>query len=141
MLTINIQQKKFADKVILQNINLSILHNGIYGIVGKNGQGKTTFFKCVMGLEKYEGASFINDTKIELANVAWCPSEPTIYEELTAKEFYEFYRCLLNLEKTDDQFLFDVPENKLIREFSTGMKKKVFLNSIFQKKLSDIFFR
>jgi ABC-2 type transport system ATP-binding protein len=133
MLTINIAQKKFSDKVVLENIHLTIPANGIYGIVGKNGEGKTTLFKCVLGFESYEGESLLNENKIVLHDVAWCPAEPTLYGELTASEFYDFYRLLLDLEKVEAKKLFDVPENKLIREFSTGMKKKTYLNAVFQK--------
>jgi ABC-2 type transport system ATP-binding protein len=32
-----------------------------------------------------------------------------------------------------NNLLFEVPKDKLIREFSTGMKKKVYLNAVFQK--------
>lgn len=133
MLTINILEKKYATQLILEKINLKINTFGIYGLVGKNGQGKTTLFKCILGLEKYKGESYINNSKIALHNVAWCPAEPSIYGELTAKEFYEFYKNLLDLNQTIISPLFEVPENKLIREFSTGMKKKVYLNAIFQK--------
>lgn len=133
MLTINILEKKYATQLILEKINLKINTFGIYGLVGKNGQGKTTLFKCILGLEKYKGESYINNSKIALHNVAWCPVEPSIYGELTAKEFYEFYKNLLDLNQTIISPLFEVPENKLIREFSTGMKKKVYLNAIFQK--------
>ena len=139
MLTINILEKKYSNQVILEKINLKIGEVGIYGLVGKNGQGKTTLFKCVLGLENYLGESFLNSKQIALQNVAWCPSEPTIYGELTAKEFYDYYKHLLDLEKTDSKLLFEIPENKLIKEFSTGMKKKTYLNAIFQKKYSMYF--
>jgi ABC-2 type transport system ATP-binding protein len=133
MLTINILEKKYTTQLILEKINLKIDTFGIYGLVGKNGQGKTTLFKCILGLENYKGESYINNSKIALQNVAWCQAEPSIYGELTAKEFYEFYKKLLDLNETIINPLFEVPENKLIREFSTGMKKKVYLNAIFQK--------
>lgn len=133
MLTINIVEKKYNTQLILEKINLKIDTFGIYGLVGKNGQGKTTLFKCVLGLENYEGESYIYNSKIALQNVAWCPSEPSIYGELTAREFYEFYNNLLDLNEKFTNPLFEVPENKLIRELSTGMKKKVYLNAIFQK--------
>ena len=134
MVTINILEKKYTAQLILDTLSLEIEDNGLYGLVGKNGQGKTTFFKCVLGLENYKGTSYINNSKIELSNVAWCPADPSVYGELTANEFYEFYRNLLDIIPTNNNFLFDIPQEKLIREFSTGMKKKVYLNSIFQKE-------
>ena len=134
MLTINIKEKKYSNKVILENINIHIGEPGIYGLVGKNGQGKTTLFNCVLGLENYIGNCHIYENKIELQNIAWCPTEPSIYKELTANEFYDFYSHLLDLKKSKTKLIFDVIENKLIRDFSTGMKKKTYLNAIFQKE-------
>ncbi len=132
MLDIQIQEKKFGSKVILENIILQILENGIYGFVGKNGQGKTTFFKTILGLTDFDGKIELNSEKLMLKNIAWCPTEPSLYHELTAKEFYDFYRELTNSKKPDDNFLFDIPQNQLIKSFSTGMKKKTYLNAIFQ---------
>ncbi len=134
MLEINILEKKYLYKVVLENVNFSIDSFGIYGLVGKNGEGKTTFFKSILGLEKYLGNCMFNNEKIIMQNIAWCPTEPQVYDELTAKEFYEFFNQLLNLKNCNEPKLFNVPENQLIREFSTGMKKKVYLNAIFQKK-------
>ena len=43
MLQIKIQEKSYSNKPILQDIQLSISQPGLYGIVGANGAGKTTF--------------------------------------------------------------------------------------------------
>lgn len=134
MLTIHIDQKKYADKIILENIKINIEKPGIYGVIGKNGHGKTTLFKCILGLEKFQGSCKINGDNVVLQNAGWVPTEPTIYGELTAKEFYDFYAHLLDLKKTTVNTVFEVPQNQLIREFSTGMKKKTYLNAVFQKE-------
>jgi len=55
MLQIKIQEKSYSNKPILQDIQLSISQPGLYGIVGANGAGKTTFFKCLSSLESFEG--------------------------------------------------------------------------------------
>ncbi len=132
MFNILISEKRFGSKIILENINLKILENGIYGFVGKNGQGKTTFFKCILGLTDFDGKIEFKSEKLILNQMAWCPTEPDLYDELTAKEFYDFYRELTNCKKNNSDFLFDVPENQLLKDFSTGMKKKTYLNAIFQ---------
>ncbi|AWG21338.1 ABC transporter ATP-binding protein [Flavobacterium faecale] len=133
MLQINIVEKKYKDQVVLKEANFHILQNGIYGIVGKNGQGKTTLFKCILGFEPFEGSCTFDNKKIVLQDVAWCPAESPIYEELSPAEFYTFYCSILGIENNQSPKLFDVPEDKLVKEFSTGMKKKAFLNALFQK--------
>lgn len=135
MFQIDIKNKSFKDKTVLENISISLSKNGIYGIVGKNGEGKTTLFRCIMGLTSFDG-SITHATQVSLhGKIAWCPTEPITYNELTAKEFVIFYKELLNIQKNDFQ-LFDVPQNRLIKEFSTGMKKKAYLNAVLQKKYS-----
>lgn len=133
MLKIQIDQKKYGDKIILEDIKINIDKPGIYGVIGKNGHGKTTLFKCILGLERYNGSCFLNQEKLMLQNVGWIPTEPPIYDELTANEFYDFYAHLLDLKRFVFNEIFEVPENQLIREFSTGMKKKTYLNAVFQK--------
>ena len=134
MLDIKIAEKKFGDETILENIDITIHENGIYGFVGKNGQGKTTLFNCILGLTDFTGTILSNNEKIILNQVAWCATEPYLYDELTAQEFYDFYCELTNVKKSTNSFLFEVPENQLIKSFSTGMKKKTYLNAIFQKE-------
>ncbi|MFB9078243.1 ATP-binding cassette domain-containing protein [Flavobacterium procerum] len=134
MLKITIDQKKYKDKSILENINIVINQPGIYGVIGKNGQGKTTLFKCILGLENFNGNCFVNEEKVILQNAGWVPTEPPIYGELTANEFYDFYAHLLDVKTKNNNQIFEVPSNQLIREFSTGMKKKTYLNAVFQKE-------
>lgn len=133
MLKIQIDQKKYGDKIILEDIKINIDQPGIYGVIGKNGHGKTTLFKCILSLERYKGSCFLNQEKLMLQNAGWVSTEPPIYDELTANEFYDFYAHLLDLKTFVFNEIFEVPENQLIREFSTGMKKKTYLNAVFQK--------
>ena len=44
--------KKFGDVTALENVNLSIGRGKIYGIVGRNGSGKTVLFKLITGYLK-----------------------------------------------------------------------------------------
>ena len=46
--------KKY-DKEILKNLNVEFNENKINYIYGRNGIGKTTLFKCIVGLEDFEG--------------------------------------------------------------------------------------
>jgi ABC-2 type transport system ATP-binding protein len=134
MFDILISKKEFGNKIILENINIEIHENGIYGIVAKNGDGKTTLFKCMLSLTPFEGKISFENEAIKSRKVAWCPTEPALYEELSAAEFYDFYRELTSSTSTNSKMLFDVTENQLIKNFSTGMKKKTYLNAVFQNE-------
>ena len=47
------------DRIILDKINLN-LTEGIYGMAGITGSGKTTFIKAILGLIQYEGEILLN---------------------------------------------------------------------------------
>ncbi len=134
MLDISISKKEFGSKIIFENTTITIQENGIYGIVGKNGEGKTTLFKCMLSLTPFEGKISFKSELLKSQKIAWCPTEPALYEELTAAEFYDFYRELTSSTSNNSKMLFDVTENQLIKNFSTGMKKKAYLNAVFQNE-------
>ena len=134
MLDISISKKEFGSKIIFENTTITIQENGIYGIVGKNGEGKTTLFKCMLSLTPFEGKISFENEALKSQKIAWCPTEPALYEELTAAEFYDFYRELTSSTSNNSKMLFDVTENQLIKNFSTGMKKKTYLNAVFQNE-------
>src|SRR5690554_4988060 len=47
--------KGFGDRVLIDNLSFSLPRNGIVGVIGPNGVGKTTLFKTIVGLEPLDG--------------------------------------------------------------------------------------
>lgn len=50
--------KAYGDKLLFDHLNFTLPPNGIVGIIGPNGVGKTTLFKLIMGLEKADTGRF-----------------------------------------------------------------------------------
>ena len=42
--------KKYGRRVIVDNVNISIQKGDIYGLIGRNGAGKTTFMRTCLGM-------------------------------------------------------------------------------------------
>jgi ABC-2 type transport system ATP-binding protein len=83
MITARSLTKKFGDKIAVRDVNLSIDEGEMFGLIGPDGAGKTTFFRMVAGLltptsgtvERRKGASF-----------GFVPQRFAMYEDLSVDE-------------------------------------------------------
>ena len=66
MISINDFTKEFERESLFENLNLVIHPNKKIALVGKNGSGKTTFLRCLVGKEKFEGRIISDGMKISM---------------------------------------------------------------------------
>ncbi len=131
MITVHIPTFSYTDRVILHNISLSLKTGEVYGVVGLNGAGKTTFFQLLGGFLKTKNASLLkNGQPVPRKAIAYMDTELFFYPKLTAHEFLSVFPATNTAYKEEALAeLFVLPLNGLIEEFSTGMKKKLLLLS------------
>ena len=56
-------KKGFGDRVLIEDLSFTLPRNGIVGVIGPNGVGKTTLFKTIVGLEEPDGGEVkVGDT-------------------------------------------------------------------------------
>ncbi len=126
-------------KRALENLNIQVQANEIYGFLGHNGAGKTTTIKILSGIcHATEGSANIFGVPVNKIHsrtkIGFLPENLYFYEYLTAEESLEFYGRLHGLssrearsritEILEDVGLRDVGKNQ-IREFSKGMKQRL----------------
>ena len=131
--------KSYGEKVVLKNIDFTFEEGKIYGLIGRNGAGKTTFFNCLNEDIDIDTGTFLlkdeyGENKLKTDDIGYVISTPTVPEFLTGKEFLTFFleinKDKIKDKKTIDEY-FDLvkidkeDQDKLLKEYSHGMKNKM----------------
>jgi len=136
--------KNIGPKNILENISLSIPKGNICGLIGRNGAGKTSLIKCLMGLWKLDSGTIkINnlDTAFDFKFkefTAFIPDEINIPAYFTINEAVTFYKySFQNFDR--DHFnkllkLYNIDTNEKIKELSRGFKLKLLISLNLARK-------
>lgn len=134
---------KDADDFSVNNLNLIVEENEIFGLLGPNGAGKTTLLSMLCGLIKPTSGRFlINDLSYEKKGtdlkkiIGVVPQEYALYPTLTARENLEYFGSMYGLKGKDlknkvsealDYLGLLKFADKKIDTFSGGMKRRVNL--------------
>lgn len=105
--------KKFNTKIILENANFSANLGEKIAIIGKNGEGKSSFLKALMGTLKLDSGRIIrqNNTSIAMLSQQVSFESSLSVIEAIKKELEEIYQALNEFEKYNEKLAKD-PENK-----------------------------
>lgn len=101
-------QAWYGESHILHNVNLSVSHGEVVTLLGRNGAGRTTTLRAIMGLTgarkgsiKVNGAEIINlpTHKIAHHGIGYCPEERGIFSSLSTEENLLFLPSVSATEK------------------------------------------
>jgi ATP-binding cassette ChvD family protein len=62
-------KKGFGERVLIDNLSFTLPRNGIVGIIGPNGVGKSTLFKTIVGLESLDGGELKVGESVKISYV------------------------------------------------------------------------
>ena len=106
--------KSFGERQVLQNISFTFSSGKIYGLLGRNGAGKTTFFNCLNGdIKRDSGKLYLLSSNqkrpIQPDDIGYVLSTPTVPAFLTGREFLKFFldineANISNLKTVDEYF-------------------------------------
>ncbi len=128
--------KKYENIVALNDVTFCIPDKNIYGLIGENGAGKSTLLRLAAGISKADSGEIKIDGKIMPSvsakrNIFYMPDNqyyPRYSTPLSIACFYK--RFYLDFDMDEFRYIlntFELDENKVIDNFSKGMKKQVFI--------------
>jgi len=127
--------KVYGTHRAVNKINMHIEKGAIYGFIGKNGAGKTTFMRMVAGLATpTEGSMELfgsKDLEKQRKRMGTLIEHSGVYANMTAKENLEIVRRILGIteKKTVDEMLefvgLGATGKKKVKNFSMGMKQRL----------------
>ncbi len=131
MIKIEKLSKQYGQIQALKSVNVTFEKGKVYGIIGENGAGKTTLFRCIAGLEKYDG-QVTSDFKNLKNHLGFLMTEPFFFSKITGTEYLRLLGNARNIKTLNIQEnnVFDLPLSQYASTYSTGMKKKLALTAI-----------
>lgn len=125
--------KSFGDKLLYENLNITLPPAGIVGVIGANGTGKTTLFRMILGTEKPVSGNFeVGDTvKIGYVDQAHANIDPekTVWEVISeGNEFINLEGKQFNSRAYVARFNFSgADQGKKVNMLSGGERNRLHL--------------
>jgi ABC-2 type transport system ATP-binding protein len=133
--------KSFSGRIVVNNISLQVARGEVYGFLGPNGSGKTTFIRMLCGLltpDHAEGSCLGYDITRESGlikkSVGYMTQKFSFYEDLTVRENFNLVAGLYGVpdkraavERAVDGNGFRGRENQLAGTLSGGWKQRLAL--------------
>ena len=128
----------------LKNISFEIPEGSIVGLIGENGAGKTTTIKSILNIINSEGEIQVlgkdikqNEKEIK-SKLGVVLDDSFLSEYLTPKKINSIMKNFYNTwdKKLFEKYIkiFKLPENKMIKDFSSGMKMKLKIATAISHK-------
>ena len=130
---------KSFDKLLFKDFNFILNRTDIIGVAGKNGSGKSTFFKILMGLEQLDSGEITKGTTL---NIGYLPQElPKMDRDIRVIDYIEdigkeikTVDGFISASAFLESFLFDKDEQfSKIKMISGGEKRRLQLISVLIK--------
>ncbi|MDR2353305.1 MAG: ABC transporter ATP-binding protein [Deltaproteobacteria bacterium] len=146
--------RRYGRETVVDDLNLTIMPGEIFGFLGPNGAGKTTTLLMLLGLSvPSEGKALVlgedpvkSPLKVK-SQVGYLPENMGFYGDLTAFENLSFVADLNRITDGKDEKVSQVLElvglanvaDKLVSEFSRGMRQRLGLAEVLVKEPKVIF--
>ena len=95
--------KRYDDEIALDDLSFTINAGSIYGLVGRNGAGKTTAIRILLGLAKATSGQVSLFEGDRSRRVGYLPNVPALYDWMTGAEYLRMMAGLANVPMAEQQ--------------------------------------
>ena len=132
-------RKRFGAIEALRGLDLAIRAGEIYGLLGPNGSGKTTFIRCVAGLLRPEGGMLTvlggaPSAAVSAGRVGYMTQAAALYGDLSVDENLRFFAALQGVAHADERIVEALRtvdlldrQRSVVNTLSSGMRTRVSL--------------
>lgn len=128
--------KQLGTSELLSNVNMTISRGDIYGFIGNNGAGKTTFMRAITGLVKHDSGEIklfdenFPDNREALKKIGALIESPVFFPEMTGYDNLMYFSILSGRSKKDVDELIQIMNlkkvaGKKVKNYSLGMKQRL----------------
>lgn len=130
-------KKSFKGKVVLDGIDMEMKPGNIYGIIGRNGSGKTVLMKCICGFLQPDEGTVVVDGKTIGKDVDFIENAGVIIETPGFIPYFTGYQNLKNLasirkkigkKEIEDTMIYvglDPKNDTMVAKYSLGMRQRL----------------
>lgn len=135
MIEVKNVSKSFDDIKAVDNITIEIKEGSVFGLIGTNGAGKSTFLRMLAGILKSDEGTITIDGQEVFENIEakkkffYISDEQFYFQSATPEEMMNFYKSAYE-NYNEERFYelldkFSLVKNRRINTFSKGMKKQL----------------
>ena len=135
--------KRFGNRTVVNNIPIQVRRGEIYGFLGPNGSGKTTFLRMLCGLLRPDGGSgrclgfdILSESGEIKKNIGYMTQRFSFYEDLTIEENLDFIARVYGVpgrkaavEKSLERLDMTARRRQLAGTLSGGWKQRLALSA------------
>lgn len=137
ILSVENLSKDFGSRPVLENISFTVPKGAVFGLLGNNGEGKSTLIRLLLGLLKPDaGTIHLFDQKVKFNDVLFRKKigclidSPCLYEHLTAAENLKISQEVKDLPRSEVDRVLEITGMKEraslpVKKLSLGMKQRV----------------
>ncbi|MBR2749620.1 MAG: ATP-binding cassette domain-containing protein [Lachnospiraceae bacterium] len=135
VLETNSLTKKYRGTIVVDHVSMRLEKGDIYGLIGRNGAGKTTIMRMLGGIARPTSGTYEffgeKDNKKTIKRIGCLIESPSLYTDMSVVNNLKFYNKLLGI--TDNSNIEEILElveltdakKKTARKLSLGMKQRL----------------